>query len=149
MTARERLTKAQREQWEATVQAVLDNEDADVAPYKRKSILWARSEGCSADTITNLGQRTVLANYQKFKKNGGASERKKWLKFLVPCSLADAVMSEATSPDQEEALVTRLHRVCGIRKANELWEFLLSVFADLSDDDLRNLSGEGDVEKRY
>ena len=55
--------------------------------------------------------------------------------------MADAIMSSETSVDQDEALVSRLVRVLAMETSEQFWEFVHSLFADLSDAELKNLAG--------
>jgi hypothetical protein len=146
VTARERLTKAQREQWEAVVEAVLGNEDVDLPAYKRKAVLWARSKGCSAETIINLGQSVVLSRYAKFRKSGYGRDRV--LRWKISASLADAIQPERNSNrDAEEPLQSRIARLTGIRTSEEFWSFVHSFFGEVSDLEIINHAGEGDADK--
>jgi hypothetical protein len=141
MTARERLDQASRLAWEITVVAVLQNEDVEIAPYKRKAILWAKSEGCSAETIANLGQATVLANYQKFKRSG--SGRQRVLRWRISAALADAIQCATVNEDVEEPMVNRICRLTGIRTSEDLWTYLHSLIQELPDEFLLNHNGDG------
>jgi hypothetical protein len=141
VTARERLTKAAREAWEATVQAVLDNEDADVASYKRRAIRWAKESGCSQENIIGLGQATVLANYQRFKKNGLGRQRV--LRWRISAALADAIQCATVNEDVEEPMVNRICRLTGIRTSEDLWLYLHSLIQELPDEYLVNHNGDG------
>ena len=105
-----------------------------------KAIRWALSEGgWTIERIIAEGQTVTLSAYARYKRNGHEKERV--LSWRVSKSLADAVMSSETSPDQDEALASRLVRVLGMQTSEQFWEFLHSVFANLSDAELKNLGG--------
>jgi hypothetical protein len=144
MTSRERYDRASQEQWTALVEAVLSGEHGDCPKYKRNAIRWAREQGCSQETICVLGQSKVLSNFARSKRESKDFPQKV-LRWRVSSALADAVMSASTNPDQEESLVTRLNRVLHITKSEEFFEFILSTYADLSDEEIRHLAG-GDYE---
>src|ERR1700687_552791 len=111
------------------------------ATVKRKidAILFKRSEGWDEQAIVAAGQGPTLSSYAKHQQNG--HEKQRVLSWRVSKSLADAIMSSETSPDQDEALASRLVRVLGMQTSEQFWEFLHSVFADLSDSELKNLAG--------
>jgi len=143
VTARERLTKAAREAWEATVEAVLANEDVDVAAYKRRAILFAKETGCSEQAIINLGQRQVLSTHAKFLKNG--SGRQRVLRWRISAALADSVQCATINRDAEEPMVNRICRLTGIRTSEDLWLFIHSLIQELPDEYLVNHNGDGDA----
>ena len=146
MTSADRYAKAKQEEWTALVESVLDGQHVDCPMYKRKAIKWARETGCTQEAIINLGQSRVLSNYSKAKTDA-KNFPQKVLRWRVSSRLADAIYSSSTSPDQEESLVTRLHRVLHITKSEEFFEFILSIFADLSDREICHLAGDDDAEK--
>ena len=116
---------------------------------KRKcdAIRFQSSEGRSEEEIVQAGQSATLSAYVKHRRKW--DEKTRMLRFRVPVSLFDAIQNPHASADSEEPLITRLSRVCQIRTSNELWEFLLSVFADLSDKDIAGLAGiEQEKKKR-
>jgi len=138
-------------QWSALVNLVLDGEDVevlakecsmDLALLKRKrdAIRFKREQGFGREVIIANGQSWTLSGYARAKRNGNEPQR--ILRWRISRRLADAIMSSETSPDQEEALVSRLVRVCGLRTSEDFWEFINSVFADWSDADLLHHSGE-------
>jgi hypothetical protein len=106
---------------------------------KMKAVRWAIESGWSYEDITEKGQTAVRSAYERSKRNG--AEPQKVLRWRVSKSLADAIMSSEASVDQEEALASRLVRVLGMQTSEQFWEFLHSVFADLSDAELKNLAG--------
>lgn len=143
MTSRERYDAAKKEEWSSLVEAILSGEHVDCPKWKRNAIRWARETGCSQESIIGLGQSKVLSNYTKAQREGRIGSQK-LLRWRVSSTLADAVMSSSTSPDQEEALVSRLVRVGKLRTSEDFWNFILSAFADLSDEDIKHLAGECD-----
>lgn len=108
---------------------------------KIKAIRHAGESGLALDQIVQAGQSKILSDYDKARRNGHY-EKQRVLSWRVSKGLADAVQSEESSPDAEEALCSRVERVCDIHTSEEWWEFILSVFADLSDKDLKHLTGE-------
>lgn len=143
VTSRERYDAAKKEEWSSLVEAILSGEHVDCPKWKRNAIRWARETGCSQESIIGLGQSKVLSNYTKAQREGRIGGQK-LLRWRVSSTLADAVMSSNTSPDQEEALVSRLVRVGKLRTSEDFWNFILSAFADLSDEDIKHLAGECD-----
>lgn len=143
MTSRERYDAAKKEEWASLCEAILSGEHVDCPKWKRNAIRWARETGCSQESIIGLGQSKVLSNYTKAQREGRIGGQK-LLRWRVSSTLADAVMSSNTSPDQEEALVSRLVRVGKLRTSEDFWNFILSAFADLSDEDIKHLAGECD-----
>jgi len=138
-------------QWSALVNLVLDGEDVEVLAKecsmnpvvlkrKRDAIRFKREQGFGREVIIANGQGWTLSSYARAKKNGH-SEPDRVLRWRVSRRLADAIMSSETSPDQEEALVSRLVRVCKLQTSEDLFEFLLSVFADISDEELAMWAG--------
>jgi hypothetical protein len=139
------------EQWKAIVNAyregitaevVAQESGTNVATMKQKfrAIEFKHEEGWDFEAIIVAGQGPTLSSYAKAKRNGH-NEPDRVLRWRVPRRLAEAIMSSETSPDQEEALVTRLFRVAKLRTSEQFWEFLLSVFSDLSDKDIQHLAG--------
>jgi hypothetical protein len=116
---------------------------AEALSRKVAAILYMRQTGKIQQEIIDLGQSRVLSAYAKSKKNGH-TEKQRFIRWRLPCSLADAIQANETSEDQEECLQARLMRVLGVRTSIELWEFFLSNYADLSDEEIRNL-GSGQV----
>ena len=115
-----------------------------------KAIRWALSEGgWTTDRIIAEGQTAVRSAYERSKRNG--DERKRQIKYNLPVSLAEAIQwSDKSSPDAEEALFTRFHRL-GITTSKDAFEFILSTFADLDDVEILNRRGaftEKDAPKR-
>jgi hypothetical protein len=103
---------------------------------KVKAITEAGLSGMSREEIVAAGQTEILSRDARRRKK--YSERQRVLSWRVSRALADAVMSSVASPDQEEALVTRLVRVCHLRTSEELWEFLLSEYVNVSDEELEH-----------
>ena len=145
MTARERLTKGSQETWNAMVECVLSGDTEGIPPYKVSAIRWARERGCTPAAIKNIGEHKVLSFHKKWQLS--TKEKQRELKMRIPESLLDALTSRNASPDQEESLWVRFERVLGLRKPEEKIEFILSVFADLSDKELQHLGGDGDAQK--
>lgn len=149
--AKERFTSSGRDHWQAIVALAFSGADVEtlaretsvgVAVLRQKfaAIRYARESGWAEQAIIALGQSGTLKAHAAAKKNG--REPQKMLRWRVSRSLAESIMSSETSPDQEEALVTRLVRVCGLKTSDDLWEFIRSVFYDFSDEVLAIWSGE-------
>ena len=144
------LAKAQA--WKALVKYVYSkaglfatSPPSDVV-RKIAAIKEAQSEGMTQDEIIAAGQTEILSRAARNRRNSSGPQRV--LSWRVSRSLADAVMSSDASPDAEEALVTRLVRVCHLKTSDDLFEFLLSVFADVDDKELKHLAGEADVKQK-
>jgi len=130
--------------WQAFVCAVYRGENEGFSEdelRKAKAIQQARTEmGMSRAEIISAGQREILSRTARHRKKH--TEPQRMLRWKVSRSLAEAIQwSDKSSPDAEEALQTRLVRVCGLKTSDDLFEFLLSLFADLDDKELRNLAG--------
>ena len=162
---RERFVSSSREQWAAIVTLALacssDRLEQEVAEtlaretstnavtLKRKfeAIRYARERGLDEFSIISNGQSQTLSNYMRARKRAN-SEKQRMLRWRVPASLADAIQSVETSDGQEEALQTRLVRVIKLKTSEDFWEFINSVFSDLSDADLLHLCGEHDGKRK-
>jgi hypothetical protein len=149
--ARERFASSAKEQWQAIVTLCFSGADPEmlaketsvnlaVLRQKFSAINYARESGWAEQAIVALGQNGTLKAHAAAKKNGH-HEPERMLRWRVSRRLADAVMSSEPSEDQEEPLVSRLVRVAKLRTSNDFWEFLLSVFSDLSDKDIAHLAG--------
>ena len=153
----ERFAVAAKEQWSALVNLVLDGSDVEalakdssmnpaVVKRKRDAIRFKHEQGFGREVIIANGQHWTLSSYARAKKNG--DERQRILRWRVPASLADCIQNDNASPDAEEALVTRLHRVLGLETSESFWMFLHSWFSDLTDADLLHHGGEGKLMRR-
>jgi len=156
-TVKDRFVSSSSENWKATVEAyregitpetLAEESSSNVATMKQKyrAIEHEHEKGLDLEAIIAAGQGPTLSSYARAKKNGH-SEPERVLRWRVSRRLADAIMSSETSPDQEEALATRLVRVCGLKTSEEFWEFINSVFADWSDADLLHHAGEATGKK--
>ena len=150
-SARERFASSAKEQWTAIVTLCFSGADpetlaretsvsASVLKQKFTAIRYARESGWAEQAIVALGQNGTLRAYAAAKQNGHR-EPEKVLRWRVSRRLAEAVMSSESSEDQEEPLVSRLVRVAKLRTSEDFWNFLLSVFSDLSDKDIAHLAG--------
>jgi AcrR family transcriptional regulator len=92
----------------------------------------AMQEGMTDDELIERGQRWVLAKYVNDKRNG-RQDKQAVLKWLV---------NPETRDDVQE-LFARLGRVLKRHTSEELFDFLLAVFADVSDEEILHLAGEG------
>lgn len=151
LDAKERFASSAKEQWQAIVTLAFAGADpetvakeasvnAAVLRQKFSAIRYARESGWAEQAIVSLGQSGTLKAYAAAKRNGH-HEPQKLLRWRVSRRLAEAIMSSETSPDQDEALTTRLVRVAKLRTSEQFWEFMLSVFSDLSDKDIEHLAG--------
>jgi hypothetical protein len=146
-----RFAEASQAQWKALVELVWKHGITEICEHPQwinnsKANLrkcWAIHHsfllGMTGGQIVSLGQTAALSRVAKHQSNG--REPRKRLCWLVSASLADAVQSDDPSPDAEEALVSRLYRVCELRTSEDLWDFLVSVFSDMDDNALRHLAG--------
>jgi hypothetical protein len=151
---------ASAEQWRALVNIALytsaerlpllveelagPNQSKQTLKRKIDAIRSARDSGLDVENILAHGQSKILSLHRR----NGHREPQRMLRWRVSQSLAAAVQSDDPSADQEEPLVNRLVRVCKLRTSEELWEFFLSVFADVSDAELMNLAGVHDDKKK-
>jgi hypothetical protein len=158
MNAKEQFASSAKEQWQAVVTLAFSGADpetvareasvnAAVLKQKFAAVNYARESGWAQQAIVALGQNGTLKAYSAAKRNGH-HEPERMLRWRVSRRLADAVMSSEASEDQEESLVTRLVRVAKLRTSEDLWNFLLSVFADLSDKEIAHLAGVEPEKKR-
>ena len=107
---------------------------------KFRAISKCRESGMTQEEIIAAGQSEILSRAARSRKNH--SEPQRILRWRVSRSLAEAIQwTDQSSPDAEEALVTRLRRVCNLKTSDDLWEFFNSVFADRDDKWLRNEAG--------
>jgi hypothetical protein len=123
--------------WHLSEQSLAQLNGNDGLKRKLAAIRHARMNGVSREQVAAQQHETMSA-FIRAKKRYGPERIVRW---RIDAGLADAIQSKVASPDQEESLQQRLIRVCDIRYSNELWEFILSCFADLSDAQLRNLAG--------
>lgn len=107
---------------------------------KMKAIRAAASAGMTDEQIIEKGPSETLSLYAKAQSR--SNEPQRMLSWRVSRSLADAIMSDDPSPDAEEALVTRLVRVCHLQTSEDLWTFVHSYFALVSDEELRHHASE-------
>jgi hypothetical protein len=150
--------EATREQWKHLVRLALTIPDRDYEGHirrlagevgqtfgvlKRKcdAIRHEHEKGLSEESIVSLGQGVILASYIKARKKA-VGEKTRMLVCRIPASMYDAIQNAHASPDQEEALMTRLNRLLGIRTWEEFWNFNLSVFATATDDEILHQGGE-------
>jgi hypothetical protein len=156
--------KAKEDEWRALVLFVFttkaDRLEAAMADLARETgirpgylrrkvdaVGFKREQGWDQETIVAAGQVQTLSAYIAHLRTK-QTEKKKRLTWVVSASLADAIQNEFASPDQEEPLITRLVRVCGLRTSDDLWEFLNSWFAPLNDTELLHHAGEHIPKKR-
>jgi hypothetical protein len=115
-----------------------------------KAIRWALTEaGWTVEKIVEEGQTAVRSAYERSKRNG--EEPNRIVRWAIPVSLAEAIQwSKRSSPDAEESLTERFHRL-GIKRSVEFFEFIHSTFADMDDEEILNRRGaftEKDAPKR-
>ena len=135
---------AKAEAWKSLVNFVYRQGTPSIPPphdvvRKIAAIREAGELGMTQEEIISAGQTEILSRAARQRRL--RNEPQRILRWRVSRSLADAVMSSDASPDAEEALVTRLVRVCHLKTSDDLFEFLLSVFADRDDKWLRNEAG--------
>jgi len=144
------------EQWKAIVEAyregvtpeaLAQEAGSNVATMKQKyrAIEFQHEKGYGFEVIVANGQGWSLSSYSRAKRNG--HEKEKVLRWRVPASLADCIQNDSASPDAEEALITRLHRVLGLETSEEFWMFIHSWFGEVSDPELLHHAGEGKPKK--
>jgi hypothetical protein len=109
------------------------------ATVKRKfeAIRHMREIGLSEEAVVRAGQGPTLSKYYIASKKKKA-EADTVLRYRVPVSLGEAWGS----------LVARLARVADLRTSEDLIEFLHSVFVGLNDDQIKNLAGELDPNRK-
>lgn len=146
-----------QEQWKAIVEAYRAGVTAEdlareagsnpsTVRQKYRAIHWKHETDCDFEAIIAAGQGPTLSSYAKARKNG--HEKEKVLRWRVPASLADCIQNDNSSPDAEEALITRLHRVLGLETSEDFWMFIHSWFGEVSDAALLHHAGEGKMKKR-
>jgi hypothetical protein len=146
----ERYSKASREQWEELVALVLDHgfnqkklakrlgglSKQSAANLQRKcsAISWCAAYGMSSADIIEKGQHATLGLFQRARQR---NEPRQTLRFVVNTSLAEAVRT----------LIRRLMEVCDLETSDDLWDFIVSSYADMPDEALRQLAGMDDAQK--
>ena len=116
---------------------------------KFKAVRSLALNGSSREDICKMGQSKTLSAHAITKRNGHEPVRQ--IKYNLPATLAEAIQwSDKSSPDAEEALFTRFHRL-GITTSAQAFEFILSTYADMDDEEILNRRGaftEKDAPKR-
>ncbi len=105
-----------------------------------------RDAGLGAEAIIEQGQGKTLSAYAKKRKK--YDERTRFLKIRIPASMYDAIQNPHASPDQEEPLMQRLHRLLGIKTWSEFWEFTLAMYGNATDDAIIHEGGEHPGKKK-
>jgi len=138
------------DQREDEIQRLAKRIEAPVANLKRKveAILICRNVGHTKDQIIKTGQNgTMAASSRIRKKDAPAPENKCVISWRVSMDLAAAVKPDPEKYEDTESLQSRLMRVLKIRTHEELWEFILSTYADVDDATLQNWAGLFDRKK--
>ena len=104
---------------------------------KFQAIHEMRDRGLSEEAIVRAGQGPTLSALALAKKKQKL-ECDTIIRYRVPKSLGEAW----------EELVGRLARVADLRTSEDLIEFLHSVFVGLNDDQIKNLAGELDPNRK-
>lgn len=112
------------------------NVGADSIKRKLEAIQYQRALGFDAEAIIATGQEKVLGAFVRSKrvKSYGDSVVMKW---SVPGSLRELIQ-------QDER---RIKELLGIYTSEEFFDWLHSVFIDLTDDDIKASAGETIEEK--
>jgi len=105
-----------------------------------------RNESKSAEDIIAQGQGKTLSAYAKQRKK--YDEKTKMLRIRIPASLYDAIQNPRASVDQEEPVMTRLHRLIGIRTWTEFFEFDVAMYANATDEEILHAAGEHPGKKK-
>lgn len=157
---RDRYVASSREAWRALVNfsflcppdrleeeinSLAKRVNSTAAGIKRKveAIRWCKNTGLSQSEIIEIGQSAILSRYSG--RNGKEDkERQRFIRWKIPVSLANAIKpKDKYTIEKEESLQSRLIRVLKIRTSEEFWEFMLSRFVDLTDEELYNDGGMG------
>lgn len=165
-TTRDRYVTSSHEAWRALVNFSflcpadrLEEEISSLAKrvsstpagIKRKveAIRYGKNTGQSQCEIIEAGQGATLSRYNG--RNGHeAKERQRFIRWKLPVSLADAIKPKDNHTIEEtESLQSRLIRVLKLRTSEQLWEFLLSEFADITDEELKNRGGMGTIKDKF
>lgn len=104
---------------------------------KLEALHMAMNAGLTDEELVERGQRWVMAKFvtDKRKERDDAQVVLKW--SVNPQTRDDA-----------HALFWRIGKILGRRTSEELWDFLIAVFADTSDAEILHLAGEPSAEKR-
>lgn len=157
-TTRDRFVTSSHEQWRALVNfsflcppdrleeeinALAKRVGTTPAGIKRKveAIRYGKTTGLTQNDIIKAGQSATLSKYAG--RNGKEEkERQRFIRWKVPVSLADAIKpKDGHTIEETESLQSRFIRVLKLKTSGDFWEFVNSCFSDLSDAELRNLSG--------
>lgn len=104
------------------------------------------AKGLDFDAIVALGQGKTLSVYAQ--KRAKYAEKTRIMKIRIPSSMYDAIQNPHASPDQEEPLMQRLHRLLGIKTWSEFWEFTLAMYGNATDDAIIHEGGEHPGKKK-
>lgn len=132
------------DQLEEEINALAKRTKSTPASIKRKveAIRYCKNTGMSSREIIEAGQSSTLSKYRN--RNGHQErEAQTFIRWRVPIAMARAIKPDPDKPEDVESLQSRCIRVLKIKTHDEFWEFLLSCFSDLTDEDLYNIGGMG------
>lgn len=157
------IEQAAQEQWRALVGIAISCSDdrvaslaAEIAPKfgamptsmvrKMQAVRHLARKGKTSDEIIGLGQSETLSQAASDRHRAFGPQR--ILSYRVSKSLADLFECEYPAPGAPEPIVTRLHRVCGITTADDLFDFLVAAIEHATDEELRHHAGMYDYLRR-
>lgn len=162
-TELDHIEAAERERWRTLVGiAISCSEDklkiiaGQIAPKfvsmpssilrKMQAVRQVALKGKSSDEIIEMGQSQTLSLAASDRHRAFGPQR--ILSYRVSKSLADLFECEHQAPGAPEPVVTRLHRVCGISTADDLFDFLAAIIEHATDEELRHHAGMYDLMRR-
>lgn len=158
-TSRDRYVSSSHELWKALVNfsflcppdqledeiiALAKRTKATPASIKRKveAIRYCKNTGMSSREVIEAGQSSTLSKYRN--RNGHQEhEAQTFIRWRVPVALARAIKPDPDKPEEVESLQSRCIRVLKIKTHEEFWDFILSCYADLTDEEFYNIGGMG------
>jgi hypothetical protein len=99
---------------------------------KLKAIHLALAAGVSVAELIERGQRWTIEKYVKDKKNG-RQDAQVTLKWMVAPEIRD----------DAQKLFNHIGEVLNLRTPDERWDFVLGVFADVTEQELLHQAGRG------
>jgi hypothetical protein len=112
--------------------AILAGVDKRTVERKLLAIRFGIETGCSTTALVNMGQRAVLGHYVK-----GKVKARTLPLVTFPHRVTQPVC------DDLRALGLRIGRTLSLKTWDEVWEFVLACFSDVSDQELHHLAGNG------
>jgi hypothetical protein len=142
------LSQSMKKQWEGYVQVSFGVPDEGLDDIAKMISGWAKTGiesvrrkivaihyahahlGLSKEDIVEMGQEETLSRFQK-KKRAEKYEKDTRISWVIPGSQAELVRQS----------IERIKKVCGLTN-EEFFDFWLSFFQGLTDDELKYLAGD-------